>query len=325
MQDDFSQSDLKTVMVSKRANLFYLEHCRLAVSGGTVNYITEAGNKSLYFNIPIANTTFILLGAGTSITQAAARYLARAGVCFGFCGSGGTPLYSSNETEYAISWITPQSEYRATEYLQMWCSFWFDDRKRLEAAKLFQKRRIAFILKMWPLHNAKRGTAFDLGKLSAVASQFSEGMARCGNVTDLLTLEGRVTKDLYAVAASGVEYGAFSRVKNGEGKDPANRMLDYGNYLAYGLAACTAWTLGLPYGLSVMHGKTRRGGLVFDIADIVKDAIVLPLAFEGAMRGFSEEEFRIFLQNAFVDCQTLDYMIDTVEQAARAISGEAKL
>jgi CRISPR/Cas system-associated endonuclease Cas1 len=31
-----------------------------------------------------------------------------------------------------------------------------------------------------------------------------------------------------------------------------------------------------------MHGKTHRGALVFDIADLIKDAIVLPWAFISA-------------------------------------------
>src|SRR5256885_6518537 len=58
--------------------------------------------------------------------------------------------------------------------------------------------------------------------------------------------------------------------------DGANRYLDHGNYLAYGLGATATWVLGLPHGLAVLHGKTRRGGLVFDAADLVKDAAILP-------------------------------------------------
>lgn len=45
--------------------------------------------------------------------------------------------------------------------------------------------------------------------------------------------------------------------------------------------------------LAVMHGKTRRGALVFDIADIVKDAIVLPLAFICANDNASEQDFAL--------------------------------
>lgn len=97
--DDFAPSDLKTILHSKRANLYYLEHCRVLVNGGRVEYVTDAGKESLYWNIPIANTTSILLGTGTSITQAAVRELAKAGVLLGFCGGGGTPLFSAITSE----------------------------------------------------------------------------------------------------------------------------------------------------------------------------------------------------------------------------------
>ena len=127
--DDFSPSDLKAILHSKRANMFYLEYCRVMQKDGRVLYLTEAtSNKSKenqYFNIPIANTTVLMLGNGTSITQAAMRMLAQAGVLVGFCGGGGTPLYMACEVE----WLTPQSEYRPTEYLQGWLQFWFEDKK----------------------------------------------------------------------------------------------------------------------------------------------------------------------------------------------------
>ena len=37
--------------------MYYLEHCRILVNGGRVEYVTEEGKRSLYWNIPIANTT----------------------------------------------------------------------------------------------------------------------------------------------------------------------------------------------------------------------------------------------------------------------------
>ena len=106
---DIPPSDLKTILHSKRANLYYLEHCRILVNGGRVEYITDEGKRSLYWNIPIANTTSILLGTGTSITQAAMRELAKAGVLVGFSGGGGTPLFSAVERDTDIVWFSPQS------------------------------------------------------------------------------------------------------------------------------------------------------------------------------------------------------------------------
>ena len=78
-------TDLKAILHSKRANLFYLEHCRVMQKDGRILYLTETKYQNHYYNIPIANTTVILLGTGTSITQAAMRLLAGAGVLVGFC------------------------------------------------------------------------------------------------------------------------------------------------------------------------------------------------------------------------------------------------
>ena len=96
---DIAPSDLKSVLHSKRANIYFLEHCRVLVKGGRVEYVTDQGKQSLYWNIPIANTTTVLLGTGTSVTQSAMRELAKAGVLVGFCGGGGTPLFSANEVD----------------------------------------------------------------------------------------------------------------------------------------------------------------------------------------------------------------------------------
>jgi len=109
---------------------------------------------------------------------------------------------------------------------------------------------------------------------------------------------------------------SFERIKQGQGSDPANRNLDYGNYLAYGLGATATWVLGLPHGLSVLHGKTRRGGLVFDAADLIKDALVLPQAFISAEQGQEDQEFRTNCIRNFINYQALDYIIDSLKEIA---------
>lgn len=35
-----TSSDLKSILHSQRANLYYLEHCRVLVKGGRVEYVT---------------------------------------------------------------------------------------------------------------------------------------------------------------------------------------------------------------------------------------------------------------------------------------------
>ncbi|CAB5718308.1 CRISPR-associated endonuclease Cas1, subtype I-F/YPEST [Delftia tsuruhatensis] len=316
MQDIKSQ-DLKTILHSKRANIYYLEHCRVLVNGGRVEYVTDAGKKSLYWNIPIANTTSILLGTGTSITQAAMRELAKAGVLVGFCGGGGTPLFSANEVDVEVAWLTPQSEYRPTEYLQAWVRFWFDDELRLQAAKQLQAWRLQRLLSEWNTRSLREaGFAIDIERLKALVQQFTGLIAHAPDVMTLLTDEARLTKALFKLAVDAVGYGDFTRARRGTGTDEANRFLDHGNYLAYGLGATATWVLGLPHGLAVLHGKTRRGGLVFDAADLVKDAAILPQAFLSAMRGDDEQQFRRQCIEALTRSESLDFIIDTLKLIA---------
>jgi CRISPR-associated protein Cas1 len=320
---DITPSDLKTILHSKRANIYYLEKCRLQVNGGRVEYVTNEGSTSSYWNIPIANTTAVMLGMGTSVTQAAMREFARAGVMVGFCGTDGTPLFAANEMEVPVSWLSPQSEYRPTEYLQHWVSFWFDNQKRLLAAKRFQQLRLAQIEKQWLSSHMKRELSFQPAedKLRTLLQQANENMANAGDHTTLMLKEALLTKALYKLVSQTVGYGDFSRAKRGGGIDLANRFLDQGNYLAYGLAAVATWVTGIPHGLAVMHGKTRRGGLVFDIADLIKDALVMPQAFKSAMQGDDAQTFRQACIANFQRADALDFMITTLQQTAAEIAG----
>ncbi|MGB5833998.1 MAG: type I-F CRISPR-associated endonuclease Cas1f, partial [Thiohalocapsa sp.] len=306
--DELTPSDLKTILHSKRANLYYLEHCRVLVNGGRVEYVTDEGKRSLYWNIPIANTTSILLGTGTSVTQAAMRELAKAGVLVGFGGGGGTPLFSATERDTDIVWFSPQSEYRPTEFLQAWVRFWFDDASRLDAAKIIQRTRLDCIRSQWRGNRALQDSGFSVehARLDSLLNQAASGIDTAVDVTALLTEEARLTKQLFKIAVDTVGYGQFTRAKRGTGTDPANRFLDHGNYLAYGLGATATWVLGLPHGLAVLHGKTRRGGLVFDAADLVKDAVILPQAFISAMAGHEEQEFRRGCIEALTRSESLD-------------------
>jgi len=323
----FSPSDLKSILHSKRANLYYLEHCRLLVKGGRVEYVTERGKESLYWNIPIANTTTVLLGTGTSITQAAVRELAKAGVMLGFCGGGGTPLFAGTESLIEVAWVPGQSEYRPTEYLQQWVRFWFDDELRLTAARMFQQARLERLAAHWARSKSLKEQGFEpsLSELNALILASRERIASAPDVTALLTEEGRLTKQLYRLASLATRYGDFTRAKRGESLDAANQFLDHGNYLAYGLGATAAWVLGLPHSLAVLHGKTRRGGLVFDIADLIKDAVILPQAFVSAAKGHSEQEFRQACIETLTRTEALDYMIDTIKLTAASVSQMAQL
>ena len=92
--------------------------------------------------------------------------------------------------------------------------------------------------------------------------------------------------------------------------DVCNGFLDHGNYIAYGYAAVALCGLGISFAMPILHGKTRRGALVFDLADVVKDGYVMPLAFECAKEGETQKDFR---QRLIEHCQeedVLDFLFD---------------
>ena len=139
----------------------------------------------------------------------------------------------------------------------------------------------------------------------------------------LLQLEADLTKKLYKYAAKKTNQLGF--VREHAKAEKANGFLDYGNYLAYGLGATTLWVLGIPHSFAVMHGKTRRGALVFDVADLIKDAIILPWSFVCAKEKQSEKEFRSQCLQSFVEHKALDFIFDEVKKAALFYGEEEKL
>jgi len=305
-------TDLKAILHSKRANIYYLEMCRVMQKDGRVLYLTEEQEQKQYWNIPIANTTCILLGTGTSITQAAVRMLASAGVLIGFSGSGGTPLIAANEVE----WLSPQSEYRPTEYIQGWMQFWFDEQKRLLVAKQFQQQRLFYLQRVWSKDKDLNIEGFHITDptIHQALDNFSAKIEHCKDTTNLLVIEAQLTKSLYKIAASHTKQKDF--IRQHDSIDKANAFLNHGNYLAYGLAASTLWVLGIPHGFAVMHGKTRRGALVFDVADLIKDTLILPWAFICAKENATEQEFRQQCLQNFTQHKALDFMFDTVKNVA---------
>lgn len=200
-------------------------------------------------------------------------------------------------------------------------SFWFDDAKRLSAAKRFQQARIAFIERVWSTDQDLQSQGFYLDDIDIrkALNNFSNKIISSTSVNDLLLTEAQLTKTLYKIAATRTKYDEFTREYDGD--DDANAFLNHGNYLTYGLAATTLWVLGIPHGFAVMHGKTRRGALVFDVADLIKDALILPWAFVCAKEQAAEQDFRQQCLQNFTKHKALDFMFDFVKSIS--LDGDA--
>jgi len=301
--------DLKAILHSKWANIFYLDKCRITEINGRVRYLTKTDKEYQYGNIPVADTTVMLFGAETSVTRSAMKRLARADILVGFSGSEAWPLFAGTD----IEWCMPKRNLHPSGYLQGWKSFWFDRNKRLDAAKQLQRARVQFMKKVWANDSYLITEGFNV-RDDDIHRQLANNYKKIGQarkISELLQLETELSEQLHKIGAYRTRYVGFSRDKNAVGN--VNTFLNHGNYLAYGLAACALWVLGIPNGFSVKHGKTRSGTLVYDVANLIKDTLILPWAFICARENATEQDFRMKCLQAFSDHRALDFMFDQIK------------
>jgi CRISPR-associated protein Cas1 len=295
------------IMMSKRAHMFYIEHARVIKQDDSVVFFTD--HQKVYYNIPYKNTSLLLLGKGTSITDGAVRILSESNVVIGFCGSGGSPLVASSD----ITFLTSDINYQPTEYMQKWYKIWLDEEIKILVAKDLLYTRVELLNLCWA--ELKFLKQFSLSADEILI--FKNNVNNCNSINELLLVEARFQKMLYAKFAVYYNVPRFTRIDKtidiGNVVNVINSMLTHGNYIAYGCAAATLHTLGINAAFPILHGNTRRGGLVFDLADIIKSAIGLPLAFELGSKRKNGIEYRNQLIQLFLQKGVVDIMFDFVK------------
>ena len=190
----------------------------------------------------------------------------------GFCAGGATPIF-----------LAALNEYREPEYLQKWYPLWHNAETRLSIAKHWQTVRAELVCKTWL---KLEGVEIDC---KGIADSYLLRVANAADTQSVLIAEAWFAKQLYAQLS---RHFSAQFTRQPKAQDLTNQFLDNGNYLAYGLAACCLWVLGIPHSLPVLHGKTRRGALVFDLADLIKDAAIMPNAFLAVANKEGEGQFR---------------------------------
>lgn len=284
------------MLASHKEGVLYIEHCRLAVSDERLSFIRQQDAVEK-FCIPYAATGCILLGPGTSLSHQAAKFLASENVMVGFVGGGGCPLYFAS-----------LSEYRPTKYMQDWCSFWFDEEARLRVASAFLMMRSEFVDKCY------RKLLPDNDRIQEAIESLRSSCQLASSTEQLLGFEAAFAKRLYGIWATET---TTSFVRSPKTLDRTNRFLDNGNYLAYGMAASVLWVLGIPHAFPVLHGNTRRGALVFDLADIIKDACIMPAAFLGNQESDDESKNRARCIAALDQFKALPTLFEAMKEGIR--------
>ncbi len=306
------------LLITDREGALYLERARIHVEDGRIVYHITDDEYRREYNIPHVNLAVLFIGQGTSITQDAMRLLGEEGVHLAVSGTGGTPMHMGGLTTYT-----------ATRHFRELLPIYQDPTLSLQAARSVMRDRAARMKKIGAIGAKKYLTQRDTAALGRLCDAFVDSVEASSDIAQLLGAEGTFAKRCYAEFArmAGLSKTEPFRREAGAGplsakemKDPlkrVNRLIDHGNYLCYGMAGAALWALGIPPHMSVFHGKTRAGGLVFDIADGFKDALVLPIAFGSVLKRKDDDPLKTFrgqMIDAFDDRRILAEAVETVER-----------
>lgn len=101
------------------------------------------------------------------------------------------------------------------------------------------------------------------------------------SIANMRGLEGRLMRDTYKRFAAKYKIRDFKR--DTAATDPVNESLNLANAILYGCAASACSAIGLNPALGIIHRGDARS-LLFDLADLYKPSLTIPLAFKHANR-----------------------------------------
>ncbi|MGI5939728.1 MAG: type I-E CRISPR-associated endonuclease Cas1e [Thermoleophilia bacterium] len=239
--------------------------------------------------VPCANLALLMLGPGVSITHAAVTVLADHGCLVVWCGEMGVRFYALGMGETRS----------ATNFMHQ-ARLWADDDLRMQVVRrLYQLR-------------------------------FSESFGAELTIRQIRGMEGARVREAYAKAAreTGISWAGRSyRRGNWGSADPVNRALSAANACLYGICHAAIVSAGFSPALGFIHtGKMLS--FVYDVADLYKAEVAIPVAFRAAAEGGGnlERSVRIACRDAFVSRRLLERIIPDIQMVLmlpkRGTSGE---
>lgn len=263
--------------VADSLSFLYLDKVRVVQDDtGVCAQITVDEDRTDLVYIPTASVSCLLLGPGVSITTRALATLARHGTSVICTGSGAVRAYAG---------ILPDS--LTTHWLEQQVTVWSQPEQRLDAA-----------VRMYGM-------------------RFGDTPPEGTTLSQLRGLEGQRMKSLYRLLAQQHGIGRFRRNYHPDQwhhQDPVNLALSAANTCLYGVVHAALLALGCSPALGFVHTGTQHA-FVYDIADLYKAELTLPLAFslhrsdnpELAARRKFREDLRLLrlLPRIVEDIQTL--------------------
>ncbi len=246
--------------IADSLSFLYMESVRITQDDTGVRAHVESPRGVEKVYIPTASLGCVLLGPGTSITQQAMATFARHGTSLICVGAGGVRSYAN---------IAPSS--LTTGWLEKQARIWADDDLRTQAAvRMYQQR-------------------------------FNLTVPEGTTLAQLRGMEGQRVKAHYRLLADKYRVKWFKRnydPSNWDSQDPVNLALSAANTCLYGVVHAAICALGCSPALGFVHSGTQHA-FVYDIADLYKAQVTIPLAFSLHTSGNPEREARTKLREQF--------------------------
>ncbi len=231
--------------------------------------------------IPTANLSVLLLGPGTSVTHAAIKSLADNGCLVIWSGEMGTKFYAQGLGE-------TRKAYHLLRQAQLACD---------------ERQRLIVVRRMYEL-------------------RFAEPVDPTLTLQQVRGKEGQRMRQVYFELSrkTGVPWrGRIYDRQNWGKSDPINRAISAANAMLNGLCHTAIVSGGYSPALGFIH-TGKQLSFVYDIADLYKTLITIPLAFAVVAEGDHQVEKRVrqACREAFRKHKLLDHIltdIDTLLQA----------
>jgi CRISPR-associated protein Cas1 len=230
--------------------------------------------------VPVAALSVLILGPGSTITHAAVLALADNGCSVVWAGESGVRFYASGIGE----------THRASNIMAQ-AKAWADPKEHLEVVKRLYRMRFDDLL--------------------------SEDLT----LEQLRGREGVRVRETYAALAkeTGVAWNGRAYNRSAwNASDPVNRALSTANACLYGLVHAAIVSTGFSPALGFIHtGKALS--FVYDIADLYKCEVTIPVAFDTArgdpwMTGF-EGRVRRTCRAAFWEKELLAKIVPDIQRS----------
>ncbi|MCD1294788.1 type I-E CRISPR-associated endonuclease Cas1 [Methanocella sp. CWC-04] len=230
-------------------------------------------------SVPCASLALLMMGPGTSITHEAVKTLADNGCLAAWCGEGGIRFYAQGFGETRHS------------------------SKLIRQALLVSNPslRLKVVERMYRM-------------------RFNDQIPENLTIQQLRGMEGQRVRQTYALASmdTGVPWtGRNFDPNNWSNADPVNRALSVANSCLYGICSAAIISIGYSTGLGFIH-TGKQLSFVYDIADLYKASITIPLSFRAAAADGDEgleRRVRLACRDKFNELNLLSRIVPDIERA----------